>query len=230
MNNFANFFNNVFKNIAKIFYGRNLFWHGLAILFTWIIVFTDLDWKWFMFFRFIPRAYLFPAMIGGGLLPMILPFVMFAIGRLRKNAKFLNTTFALGQAALVGYLLSAFYKIFTGRIPPEFSFRDSSAAQTLIDISHGFRLGLWRGGIFWGWPSSHTAVAFAMAVTLMMLFPRNKTAKILSLIYALYIGFAVSISIHWLSEFVAGAIFGSLVGVVVGKNFYQRVRSLTVSR
>jgi hypothetical protein len=39
---------------------------------------------------------------------------------------------------------------------------------------------------------------------------------IAALLYAFYIGLAVSISIHWLSEFVAGAIIGSLIGRVVG--------------
>jgi hypothetical protein len=26
-----------------------------------------------------------------------------------------------------------------------------------------FRFGFWRGGVCWGWPSSHTTIAFAMA-------------------------------------------------------------------
>jgi membrane-associated phospholipid phosphatase len=35
----------------------------------------------------------------------------------------------------------------------------------------------------------------------------------------LYVGLSVSVTIHWFSEFVAGAIFGSLIGVVVGRSF-----------
>lgn len=39
------------------------------------------------------------------------------------------------------------------------------------------------------------------------------------LAYAFYVGIGVSATIHWFSEFVAGGIFGSLVGVVVAKKF-----------
>jgi membrane-associated phospholipid phosphatase len=226
MNNFSNFFHSIFKNVAKIFSGWNLLWQALAILLTWGIVRADLDWKWFLYFQFTSHSVLLPAIVAGILLPVILPFILFGIGRLKKDAKFLNTTFALGQSALLGYLLSVFYKIFTGRIPPNFSIQSLPVTKNLVDISHGFRLGFWRGGIFWGWPSSHTTVAFAMATALLMLYPKNKTVKILAIIYALYIGFAVSVSIHWLSEFIAGAIFGSVVGVVVGKSFYKRISDI----
>ena len=37
----------------------------------------------------------------------------------------------------------------------------------------------------------------------------------------LWIGLAVSVSIHWLSEFVAGAIIGSVVGSGVEMNFRE---------
>jgi len=217
------FFYNFFQNIKIIFSGKNLLWHGLAILLTALIVTTDFDWKYFVFFRFIPIAYLAPAFAIGGLLPLILPFILLAWGLAKKSMPVLLAAYTLGQAALLGYLVSVFYKIFTGRIPPTYSLPGRRwVAQNAIDISHGFQLGFWRGGIFWGWPSSHTMVAFAMAVALIMLFPRSKSVKILAAIYALYIGFAVSISIHWLSEFIAGAIFGSLVGYVVGKSFYNK--------
>ena len=42
--------------------------------------------------------------------------------------------------------------------------------------------------------------------------------------YAFYVGVGVSISIHWFSEFVAGAIIGSLIGAMVGKSFKQAMR------
>jgi F0F1-type ATP synthase assembly protein I len=39
------------------------------------------------------------------------------------------------------------------------------------------------------------------------------------LLYAFYIGLGVSVTIHWLSEFVAGAIIGSVIGMTVGRSF-----------
>jgi membrane-associated phospholipid phosphatase len=90
---------------------------------------------------------------------------------------------------------------------------------SLVDSSHGFQFGFLKGGVFWGWPSSHTTVAFAMAACLIALYPKNKMLVPLSALYALYVGFAVSVTIHWLSEFVAGAIIGSMIGMVVGRSF-----------
>jgi membrane-associated phospholipid phosphatase len=58
-----------------------------------------------------------------------------------------------------------------------------------------------------------------MAFTLITLFPKNKMLKILAFIYALYIGIGVSMSIHWFSEFVAGALIGALIGITTGKLF-----------
>jgi hypothetical protein len=39
------------------------------------------------------------------------------------------------------------------------------------------------------------------------------------LLYALYIGVGVSMTIHWFSDFVAGAIIGTVIGFTVGNVF-----------
>jgi membrane-associated phospholipid phosphatase len=120
---------------------------------------------------------------------------------------------AIGQAALLGYLVSIAYKAVTGRAHP------SHAAGA--DLSHVFRFGFLRGGVFWGWPSSHTTVACAMAVAVFTLCPKPRWLGCAAILYAGYVGIGVSMTIHWFSDFVAGAIFGSVVGVVVGKCFRQ---------
>ena len=43
------------------------------------------------------------------------------------------------------------------------------------------------------------------------------------LLYAFYVGLGVSVTIHWFSEFVAGAIIGSVIGAVVGRGFKTRL-------
>ena len=73
--------------------------------------------------------------------------------------------------------------------------------------------------MFWGWPSSHITIAFAMAVTVFTLFPKHRWLGWLAIAYALYIGFGVSVTIHWCSDFVAGAILGAVIGTVAGKSF-----------
>ncbi|MCX6793090.1 MAG: phosphatase PAP2 family protein [Candidatus Falkowbacteria bacterium] len=208
-----------FANIAALFKGRNLLWQISAIILTSVFVLSGFDWWYFTATRFVPHFAWLPAAALGGLLPIIVPLIYLAIGFIRKNKSSLNLGFALGQAGILGLLFSFAYKSVTGRLQPDL-------VNSLIDVSHNFRFGFMRGGVFWGWPSSHTTVAFATALTLIYLYPKNKVLKYIMLIYAFYIGLAVSTSIHWFSEFVAGAIFGSLVGVLVGTNFRKRINSL----
>jgi membrane-associated phospholipid phosphatase len=63
-----------------------------------------------------------------------------------------------------------------------------------------------------------------MAVTVFTLFPKQRWLGRAAIAYALYVGIGVSMTIHWFSDFVAGAIFGSVVGVVVGKSFLPAAR------
>ena len=58
-----------------------------------------------------------------------------------------------------------------------------------------------------------------MAICLIMLYPKNKVIVFSALVYAFYIGFAVSVTIHWFSEFAAGAIIGSVIGITAGRSF-----------
>jgi membrane-associated phospholipid phosphatase len=151
--------------------------------------------------------------------------ILLLAGAMRKNRRFITTAWALGQAALLGYLVSCGYKAFTGRLPPPFhGFRTSAMNEgSLVDSSHGFQFGFLKGGVFWGWPSSHTTVTFAMMTCLIVLWTKNKPLVLCALVYAFYIGLGVSVTIHWFSEFVAGAIIGSVVGTVVGGSFKTKL-------
>jgi membrane-associated phospholipid phosphatase len=91
--------------------------------------------------------------------------------------------------------------------------------NTLVDTSREFRFGFLRGGVFFGWPSSHTTIAFAMAMAMRTLYPGSKITRSVALIYALYIGVGVSMTIHWFSDFAAGVIIGTVVGTTVGNAF-----------
>jgi membrane-associated phospholipid phosphatase len=218
-NSMSGFFYQLPGNIIRCFKGYKLLWHILAIALTYIIVASDFDWHYFLFTRKpLLRTFLFPAVMLGMILPVVVPLVLLAIGAVRKNLKIKNTAFALGQAAILGLVISSVYKAFTGRIPPPHFFSNHAP----IDTSHGFQFGFLRGGMFWGWPSSHTTVAFAMAVALWELYPENRLIRYGAILYAFYVGIGVSITIHWFSEFVAGAIIGSVIGLVVGKSLLHR--------
>jgi len=203
------------RNIIKCFSGYNLIWHLLAIILTYIIATSDFDWLYFESTRSsLLTSLLFPAVRLGGRLPIIVPLTLYVAGKVSKNFKAVNAAFALCQSVLIGLLIASFYKAFTGRVHPP-----RILTQATVDLSHKFQFGFMRGGVFWGWPSSHTVIAFAMSVSLFMLYPKKKLVRYLAIFYAFYIGLGVSISIHWFSDFVAGAIIGTVIGLVVGKRF-----------
>lgn len=204
------FFYTLPRNIVRCFAGRNVLWHIAAIVLTFLLVMSGFDWWYFVTLHASAfTLYIAPAVVLGGLLPIIIPICCVAVGALYKKPVVMTTGWALAQAALIGSIISSAYKALTGRIQPDLS-------NTVTDISHNFNFGFLHHGIFWGWPSSHTTIAFAMAVTLVYLFPSNKPLKYAVLVYALYVGLSVSVSIHWFSEFVAGALIGTAIGMVVG--------------
>jgi membrane-associated phospholipid phosphatase len=211
------------RNVIAIFSGRNLLWHALAIGLTIAIVMSGGDWSYYLatrnsFYLRLAR----PAILLGVFVPVFGILILLLIGKIAKNRRVIATAWALGQAALLGCLISCGYKIFTGRRPPPHAWAFHALVTNhvpLVDSSHGFRFGFFRGGVFWGWPSSHTTVAFAMAACLIALHPKNRRLLLGAGLYALYVGLGVSVSIHWCSEFVAGAVIGSVIGTVVGRSF-----------
>jgi membrane-associated phospholipid phosphatase len=66
-----------------------------------------------------------------------------------------------------------------------------------------------------------------MALTLWFLYSKNTKVKTFALLYALYIGVGVSMTVHWFSDFVAGALIGIAIGTVIGKAFRERYQNLT---
>jgi membrane-associated phospholipid phosphatase len=189
-----------------------ILWHVVLIALTLLFVLSGFDWFYFNATRspllwdlMIPSAPL------GALVPLMLPLVLILSGFITSRARMSQTGWAIGQAELIGSLVSSTYKAFTGRVHPEHI--------AGVDLSHDFRFGFLRGGVFWGWPSSHTTIAFAMAAMVFTLFPKQRWLGGLALAYALYIGLGVSMTIHWFSDFAAGAILGCVIGVVVGKQF-----------
>jgi len=202
-------------NLFGCFKGWKLAWHLVAILVTGILVMSGFDWQYFLATRSPElRSWMWPAMVIGGLLPFSLPLVLFAAGYITRDIPTALTGWAVAQAELLGALIVIVYKAFTGRAHP--------MHDVGPDISRVFHFGFMRGGVFWGWLSSHTTVAFAMAATVSTLYPKQRWLGILAMLYALYIGVGVSMTIHWFSDFAAGAIIGSVVGIVVGKSFFRQ--------
>ena len=207
------------KNIGRIFMGRNFFWHLAMIALTAIIILSGFDWLYYEATRnSVLQIIGFGAAGLGFLVPVFLPIILYTVGTARKNLRLKYAAYASIQAGILGLAISSLYKVFTGRV-------GLPHIANAIDTSHVFQFGIYRGGAFQGWPSSHTAVAFAMSFALITLFLEKKIFRSILFVYALYIGIGVSMTIHWFSDFVAGAILGTVIGIVVGKSFLQKVHN-----
>jgi membrane-associated phospholipid phosphatase len=200
------------KIVRKIYTGKYLYFQALACLLTFICVMGGLDWSYFVFMQDKPWGdYLSPAVLIGFFAPMFIPAIPVVIGNLFQKKKLSLYGWMLWQAAFLGWFVSSLYKAFTGRIQPDLF-------DTVTDISHSFQFGVLHHGIFWGWPSSHTSAAFAVAFSIIAT-TKNRLLQAVSFLCALYIGVGVSFSIHWFSEFLAGALIGGVIGHAVGKTW-----------
>jgi membrane-associated phospholipid phosphatase len=216
------YFRRLYRTILSFYTKWNLFWQLVAFLLTYIISTSGFDWLYFQSTRGETlQSFLFPAAIIGFFTPLFLPIIIYSIGTVKKKMMLVYTSYALTEAGILSLIISSTYKVFTGRPGPH----GFGLINTVDDISKVFRFGFYRGGAFQGWPSSHTTVAFAMSFVLVTLFPKNKLVKYFAIIYALYIGIGVSTNIHWFSDFVAGAILGTIIGIGVGKSFLELYKS-----
>jgi membrane-associated phospholipid phosphatase len=211
--------------ITTVFYGmgRNMigsftYNYGLNYIVgtaaTYGLVESGVDWRWYRNAKEHPwisntgRI----SVVAGPIVSVLVPLGLYLYGRSERDIGMQITGLALGQAAIDAAVITSVLKAFTGRVGPQHNLG-------LNDYSKDFRFGFLRGGIYQGWPSSHTATAFAMATALIGLYPDNTAIKIGGLTYATLIGVGVSTNIHWLSDFVAGALIGYAIGTIVGNDY-----------
>ena len=218
--NMKNFAFRLAGNFGRCFAPHFLPFHLLAIISTYYFATTGFDWWIYSTGRAnIPFTLVMIAGFGGFLVPVLLPAVFYGIGYFAKEAKMRMIAFALAHAGILGVLLSWFYKAFTGRAHP-----DLWSYVSLTDVTHQFQFGFLKGGVLWGWPSSHTTVAFAMAITLALLYKKNNAIRVPVLLWACFVGFGASVGFHWPSDVLAGVIFGTIVGMVVAKSYITSTR------
>ncbi len=192
-------------------YGLNYIVGGIT---SYGLVESGFDWRWYrnaIDHPWISRTGRI-SVVTGPLVSVGVPLGLYLYGRSDRNRNLQITGLALGQAAINATIITSVLKAFTGRVGPQHK------SQT-TDYSKDFRFGFLRGGIYQGWPSSHTAAAFSMAAALMELYPDNTAITIGGLTYATLIGVGVSTNIHWFSDAVAGALIGYAIGSTVGGSY-----------
>ena len=209
-----NFFCKIDKNIFNCFkynYGLNYLAAGVT---TICLIEGNVDWNWYRYTYSYKSLYNtgYSSVYIGEIVPFAVPLGLYFYGRSKENTDLQITGLALGQSALLSFSIAALLKTFTGRVPPT-NLTDAD------DVNGDFRFGFLQGGINNGWPSSHTTIAFAMATTLIELYPDNLAIEIGSITYASMIGLGVSANVHWFSDVVSGALIGYTIGKTVGISY-----------
>jgi membrane-associated phospholipid phosphatase len=201
-------------------YGAN---YALGALGTYGLVKSGIDWKWnrmaynneWLAWSGTPFGAL------GYIVPVVAPVGLYVYGRRHDDVKLQITGLALGQSVILALGISSTFKAFTGRREPcimEHHIYPDRPGDT-NGYSSDWALGFMERGIFSGWPSSHTIVAFALATTLAELYPDNTWLKIGVFAYAGCTGLGMSLFGHWASESFAGALVGYAIGKSVGRSF-----------
>ena len=205
-------------------YGLNFIGAGLE---TWLFIESGLDWKWNRLAynnAWMPR-------IGGNAnyvgyaVPVLTPAAFYLTGMAVKNEKLQITGLALTQSLMLTLLIQMPLKIITGRTWPGIvDGWDSSLSK------RSSRTDDYSGEFSWfspdavgGWPSGHTANAFAAAATITQIYHDNILLKIAVYSYASLIGLGMSVYDHWASDVIAGALIGAAVGSTVGRSYRELI-------
>jgi membrane-associated phospholipid phosphatase len=219
---FLEVFDGIFLNSGKTF----IYNYGLNTAFmaggTYAFVETGVDWEWRQFsynHKAVSNVGM-PAVMAGGLVPVIAPLSLYGIGRYREDSKLQTAGVAVAQASIISTILTTGIKAFTSRQEPHIWGDDRREDKE--DFSDDFKFGFFKRVPFDGWPSGHTSAAWAMAATITEFYPDNIPLTIGLYGYAAYMGLGVSATIHWFSDGFAGALFGYAVGKTVARHFINK--------
>jgi membrane-associated phospholipid phosphatase len=220
-----NLLGNFGNNIVNSFRGNTIYLHLTAVAATAIIVDQGVDYDVEHYFNQHTEygSLARPVVFTGEYLPFIAGGSLLAYAKLKNDREVLGASFAVLQASLIEFLYNSALKAVTGRPNP-----DWRHVSDMDSLSRTFRFGFLRGGVFWGWPSGHTAATMAVVSALTSYYPDKTWLKVVGLGLVGYTMFGVSANnrggMHWFSDAVAGALMSYAVGSTVGK-YYRNVYS-----
>ncbi len=204
-------------------HGANFAFAGLG---TWLFIESGVDWKWRNFaydHETLANSAYSSVVYAGYAVPSATPVAFYLAGLFRHDEKLQITGLALVQSMAFAAAAQAILKSSTGRSEPYIIGQyHHTRLETQTDFSGEFDW--FKTNILDGWPSGHTMSAFAVASTVAQMYHDNICIKIASFSYALLVGIGVSLSVHWASDVVAGALMGYAIGTTVGRSFSAQVR------
>jgi membrane-associated phospholipid phosphatase len=159
-----------------------------------------------------------PVVSAARYLPFVIGGSLFAYGKLRNDDETVGASYAVLQASAIELMVNTVLKAITGRRNPDWRHVDN-----MDSLSRVFRFGFLRGGVYWGWPSGHTAATTAVASALIGYYPHSTVVQAAGYTLIAYIMFGVTANgrggMHWFSDAVAGALMSYAVGTTVGKYY-----------
>jgi membrane-associated phospholipid phosphatase len=220
-----NLFGNLGNNVLDSFRGNNIYLHLSAVAATTLLVTGGIDYDVEHYFNQHPEygSWAHPVVFSGMYLPFVAGGSLFAYSKINNDKQTLGASFAVLQASLIEFLYNSTLKAITGRPHP-----DWRNVSDMDSLSKTFRFGFLRGGMFWGWPSGHTAATMAVVSALTNYYPDKTWLKIAGYGLVGYTMFGVCATnrggMHWFSDAVAGALMSYAVGSTVGK-YYRKIYS-----
>ena len=211
------------QNFLNSFKGDNLYLQLAGVASTFLIVSTNTDYHVEHYFNQhesysnIAR----PVVFTGMFLPFVASGSLYAYAKFKNDNEVLGASFAVMQATITEFLYNSLLKAITGRPHPDWQHTSDMKA-----LSKTFRFGFDRGGIFWGWPSGHTAATTAVVSALIGYYPNSTWLKVAGFSLMAYTIFGVSAfhrgGMHWFSDAVAAAFMSYEVGSTIGKYYRSR--------
>jgi membrane-associated phospholipid phosphatase len=205
-------------------YGLNFIGAGLG---TWIFIDTGLDWEWN---RLAYNNSWMPNIGGianyiGYAVPVLTPLVLYFTGLGTRDTKLQIAGMALTQTLLLTLLIQTPLKIITGRTWPGIvnGWDSQLSRRSVRTDDHSGEFNWFNVDAIGGWPSGHTANAFAAAATLAQIYHDNILYKLLMFTYASLISLGMSVYDHWASDILAGALIGYATGTTVGKSYRKYI-------
>lgn len=187
----------------------------LIIALTLIILYFDLDFAYLIWItNLTPRSILFIGDLLGFILPPLLIITAYIYDYKRYN-RFSNELFRrVFTSILLAITSTTLIKVFTNRTGPPFS----GDRALWVNDSHNFHFGFMEQSFIGGYPSSHAAVFFTLFFTFYFWsykFKYKILITFLLFILASFISFSVSLGFHWISEVIAGIVFGYVTAKIV---------------
>ncbi len=221
-------FHNFWSNTTNSFTGDKLWYHGAAFGSTFLLAASGADREVQDYFQKDPigETYGLGALIVGGIWQPVIGGVLY----FSSDDETKTAGSAVLQTAMLQFAYTSVLKVITGRPDPiengDPANKQSGVCGNSSDATAFFKI--IRGCT---WPSGHSSSAFSLISSLYAFYPEKTWIAYFGYPTAMVIALGmVENDEHWLSDIVAGAFIGHIIGWTIGKNFRKNFDQLNHSQ